>query len=107
MVRRCSNESHSFAKCVVRTEKLKRKDAEIRNSLEQKRALVAEILHVPSSDFETIADMAAHAHETSGYPAPRDAQEIVVAAVGQGEGRPCFSFCVVERFQQLVHTFPL
>ncbi|CAG0914093.1 unnamed protein product [Notodromas monacha] len=63
-------------------EQLRRKDAEIRKNFDQKRALVAEILHVPPSDFETIADIATEAHETSVLGA-KEPQEIIIASMNQ------------------------
>ncbi|XP_063236975.1 rho guanine nucleotide exchange factor 11-like isoform X2 [Bacillus rossius redtenbacheri] len=58
-------------------EKLRRKDEEIRLALEEKQQLVAEILHVPREEFDTIADLA-------GEPSlDKDASELVLAAVNQ------------------------
>lgn len=55
------------------------KDEEIRKALLAKQQLVADILHVPKDEFHTIAEMA-------GEPSiDREAAELVLAAVNQGE----------------------
>lgn len=60
------------------SEKLRRKDEAIRLALAEKQQLVADLLHVPKEEFETIAELA-------GEPAAdKDAQELVLAAVNQG-----------------------
>ncbi|CAG2062416.1 unnamed protein product, partial [Timema podura] len=59
-------------------EKLRRKDEEIRLALAEKTQLVADILHVPREEFETIAELA-------GEPSvDKEATELVLAAVNQG-----------------------
>nr|CAD7452501.1 unnamed protein product [Timema tahoe] len=58
-------------------EKLRRKDEEIRLALAEKTQLVADILHVPREEFETIAELA-------GEPSvDKEATELVLAAVNQ------------------------
>lgn len=50
----------------------------IRQALEEKKRLVADILHVPKEDFENIAELAAEPSKD------KEATEIVLAAVSQG-----------------------
>ncbi|XP_075211643.1 rho guanine nucleotide exchange factor 2 isoform X3 [Lycorma delicatula] len=58
-------------------EKLRRKDEAIRQALVEKQQLVADILHIPREEFETIAELA-------GEPATdKEASELVLAAVNQ------------------------
>ncbi|XP_054285231.1 rho guanine nucleotide exchange factor 12 [Macrosteles quadrilineatus] len=58
-------------------EKLRRTDERIRESLEEKRHLVAEILHVPPAEYDTISDMAAEpSHD-------KEPQEILLALSNQ------------------------
>ncbi|XP_066992612.2 rho guanine nucleotide exchange factor 12 isoform X3 [Anabrus simplex] len=58
-------------------EKLRRKDEVIRLALAEKQQLVADILHVPREEFETIADLA-------GEPSVhKESSELVLAAVNQ------------------------
>lgn len=59
-------------------EQIRVKDEEIRKALLAKQQLVADILHVPKEEFQTIAEMA-------GEPSvDREAAELVLAAVNQG-----------------------
>lgn len=51
----------------------------IRQALEEKKRLVADILHVPKDDFDTIAELAAEPSRD------KEATEIVLAAVNQGQ----------------------
>ena len=61
------------------TEKLRRKDLEVSRALEEKQRLIADILHIPFDDFEHIVDIASQ-------PTPdRDAREVLLAALAQGE----------------------
>lgn len=60
------------------TEKLRRTDEVIKQALEEKKQLVAEILHVPKEEFENIAELAAEPSKD------KEASEIVLAAVSQG-----------------------
>lgn len=48
-------------------------------ALEEKQRLIAEILNVPFDDFDHISDMAAESSAT------RDAREVLLAALEQGE----------------------
>ncbi|EEB12225.1 conserved hypothetical protein [Pediculus humanus corporis] len=58
-------------------EQIRVKDEEIRKALLAKQQLVADILHVPKEEFQTIAEMA-------GEPSvDREAAELVLAAVNQ------------------------
>lgn len=60
------------------TERLRRKDELIKEALQEKQKLVADILHVPKEEFETISDIA-------GEPMyDKEASEVVLAAVNQG-----------------------
>lgn len=60
-------------------ERLRRKDETIREALLEKQKLVADILHVPKDEFDTIADLAAE-------PAyDKEASELVLAAMNQGK----------------------
>lgn len=57
---------------------MKRKDFAIRQALAEKQQLVADILHIPREEFETIAELA-------GEPSTdKEASELVLAAVNQG-----------------------
>ncbi len=48
-------------------------------ALEEKQRLIADILHIPMDDFDHIVDMASQ-------PSPeRDAKEVLLAALAQGE----------------------
>jgi hypothetical protein len=60
-------------------EKLRRKDEEIRQALLEKQTLVADILHVPRDEYQTIAELAAEPTDD------KDASELVLAALEQGE----------------------
>lgn len=63
----------------VIAERLRRQDELIRETLQEKQKLVADILHVPKDEFETISDLAAE-------PAfDKEASELVLAAVNQGK----------------------
>lgn len=54
------------------------KDEEIRKALLAKQQLVADVLHVPKEEFDTIVDIA-------GEPSvDKEAAELVLAAVNQG-----------------------
>ncbi|XP_039278678.1 uncharacterized protein LOC111045203 [Nilaparvata lugens] len=58
-------------------EKLRRKDEAIKQALAEKQQLVADILHVPKDEFDTIAEIA-------GEPATeKEASELILAAVNQ------------------------
>ncbi|RZF41033.1 hypothetical protein LSTR_LSTR002665 [Laodelphax striatellus] len=58
-------------------EKLRRKDEAIKVALAEKQQLVADILHVPKDEFDTIAEIA-------GEPATeKEASELILAAVNQ------------------------
>lgn len=60
-------------------ERLRRKDDVIKEALLEKQKLVADILHVPKEEFETIADLVTE-------PAyDKEASELVLAAVNQGK----------------------
>ena len=60
-------------------EKLRRKDLEVSKALEEKQRLIADILHIPIDDFDNIVDIASQ-------PSPdRDAREVLLAALAQGE----------------------
>lgn len=59
-------------------EQLRVKDEAIRRALLEKQQLVADILHVPREEFDTIAELA-------GEPSiDKEATELVLAAVSQG-----------------------
>ena len=61
------------------SEKLRRKDLEVSKALEEKQRLIADILHIPFDDFDHIVDIASQ-------PLPdRDAREVLLAALAQGE----------------------
>ncbi|KAJ1521308.1 hypothetical protein ONE63_002986 [Megalurothrips usitatus] len=58
-------------------ERLRRKDEAVRQALLEKQQLVADILHVPREDFNTIAEIAAQpSHD-------KEAAEVVLAAINQ------------------------
>ncbi|XP_025601965.2 rho guanine nucleotide exchange factor 11 isoform X3 [Athalia rosae] len=59
-------------------ERLRRKDALIKQALTEKQALVADILNVPREDFEHLADMASESTGVEKEPA-----ELLLAAVSQ------------------------
>lgn len=57
---------------------MRRKDEAVRQALLEKQQLVADILHVPREDFNTIAEIAAQpSHD-------KEAAEVVLAAINQG-----------------------
>ncbi|XP_046628149.1 rho guanine nucleotide exchange factor 11 isoform X2 [Neodiprion virginianus] len=59
-------------------ERLRRKDALIKEALMEKQALVADILNVPREDFEHLADMA-----SEPSPIQKEPTELILAAVSQ------------------------
>eukprot|EP00095_Tigriopus_kingsejongensis_P006815 maker-scaffold82_size396747-snap-gene-0.20 protein:Tk06815 transcript:maker-scaffold82_size396747-snap-gene-0.20-mRNA-1 annotation:"hypothetical protein DAPPUDRAFT_305046" len=60
-------------------EKLRRKDIEVARALEEKQRLIAEILNVPSEDFDHIADLASQPSSDKG------AREVLLAALAQAK----------------------
>jgi len=51
----------------------------VSKALEEKQRLIADILHIPIDDFDNIVDIASQ-------PSPdRDAREVLLAALAQGE----------------------
>ena len=60
---------------VLLLEQLRRLDERIRSALEEKQRLVADILHVPYSDIDTITDVATNIG--------RDPKDLVLAALNQ------------------------
>lgn len=60
-------------------EKLRRKDAIIRQELQEKQALIADVLHIPREEFEHVADIA---NDAEG---DKDAKELVLAALMQAK----------------------
>ncbi len=85
-------------------EKLRRKDQEVSRALEEKHRLIADILSMEAGDFDHIAEVASArlAGEVSGSDgertakaeearrdaiADRDAREVLLAALAQGEKR--------------------
>jgi hypothetical protein len=61
------------------TERLRREDEAIAQALMKKQEIVAELLHIPRDQFETIADLA------SEPTAEKEASEIALACFHQGE----------------------
>ena len=59
------------------SEKLRRKDEIVKVALYEKQLLVADILHIPSEEFDAIADLAG---EPTGE---KDPSELILAAVSQ------------------------
>ncbi|XP_065207030.1 rho guanine nucleotide exchange factor 12 isoform X3 [Planococcus citri] len=70
---------HTAEAVLTPLERLRRKDELIREALQEKQKLVADILHVPKDEFETISDLATE-------PAfNKEASELVLAAVNQAD----------------------
>ncbi|XP_063889546.1 rho guanine nucleotide exchange factor 11-like isoform X4 [Scylla paramamosain] len=65
---------------VKKTELLRRKDLKIRQALEEKQQIIANILNIPYEDFESVVDMA-------GEPAVgnKEPKELVLAAMFQAK----------------------
>lgn len=66
--------------CSYSTEHLRRKDLKIRQALEEKQHIIADILNIPHEHFENVADMA-------GEPAVgnKEPRELVLAAMYQAK----------------------
>ena len=61
------------------SERLRRKDEQVRQTLAEKQQLVADILQIPRDDFAHIAEMAA---ESGGE---KDARELILNSILSGE----------------------